>query len=85
MSEHQIDHGVAPSRIWGCIISFAGFLIGGIGFVVHFNLPMIIVGGVLQIVAIAVKLIMDAAGYGRPDVWSELKAKAKAERTAVQS
>lgn len=85
MSEHQIDHGVAPSRIWACVISFVGFLVGGIGFVVHFNLPMIITGGVLQIVAIVVKLAMDAAGYGRPDVWSELKAKAKAERAAAQS
>lgn len=85
MSEHEIDHGTAPSRIWGCVISFVGFLVGGIGFVVHFNLPMIIVGAVLQVVAIAVKLGMDAAGYGRPDVWSELKAKAKAERAAAQS
>jgi hypothetical protein len=73
------DHGHSAARWAGAVISTIGFLIGGIAF--PFDLwSVVILGGVLQIVALLVTVVMNATGYGRPDVWGELKAKAAAER-----
>jgi len=76
---HQNLHGTSPARWAGVSISAIGFLIGGIAF--PFGVvPVVIAGGALQIVALIVTVAMNAAGYGVPDQWGELKAKAAAQR-----
>jgi uncharacterized membrane protein len=79
---HHTDHGLAPSRVWACTISAVGFVIGAVGFPTHIWV-LVGIGAALQIVAGITKLSLDAAGYGPPDAWGELKAKAKAERAAA--
>jgi hypothetical protein len=73
------DHGNSAARWAGAAISLIGFLIGGIAFPFHVW-SLVYLGGALQIAAVLVAGLMNAAGYGRPDVWGELKAKAAAER-----
>jgi hypothetical protein len=75
------DHGHSPARWTGAAISLVGFLIGGIGFPFHLW-ALVGVGGALQIVALISVVILNAAGYGRPDVWGALKAEAAAKRLA---
>jgi hypothetical protein len=73
------DHGHSAARWTGAAISTVGFLIGGIAF--PFGVwPLVYIGGALQIVALLVAGVMNASGYGRPNVWGELKAEAAAER-----
>lgn len=82
-NEEHIDHGYAPARWTAAAISIIGFLIGGIAF--PFGIwPVVVIGGVLQIVALIVNLSMNAAGYGAKanDRWAEAKAAAKAARAA---
>ncbi|HEV3169870.1 MAG TPA: hypothetical protein VGZ32_06005 [Actinocrinis sp.] len=75
------DHGHTVARWWGVSLSLIGWLAGGILF--PFTMvPAVVVIGVFQIAAIVATLALNAAGYGRPDVWGELKAQAAAERTA---
>jgi hypothetical protein len=76
------DHGHSPARWWGASLSFAGWLVGGVLFPFA-AVPAVIIGGVFQIAAMIAALALNAAGYGRPDVWGELKAKAAADRAAV--
>lgn len=76
------DHGHSVARWAGAIISMVGFLVGGVLFPFAM-IPAVIVGGVLQIAAIITAVTLNAAGFGRPDVWGELKAEAAAERVAA--
>ena len=83
--EHT-DHGYAPARWTASAISIIGFLIGGIAF--PFSVwPLVVVGGVLQIVAVIVNLAMNAAGLGAKanDRWALAKAEAKAARAAAKA
>ena len=83
--EHT-DHGYAPARWTASAISIIGFLIGGIAF--PFGIwALVIVGGVLQVVAVIVNLAMNAAGMGAlaNDQWSAAKAEAKAARAAAKA
>ena len=82
-NEPHTDHGYAPARWTAAAISILGFLIGGIAF--PFGVwPVVVVGGVLQIVALITNLAMNAAGYGAKtnDAWAAAKAQAKAARAA---
>jgi hypothetical protein len=82
-NEEHIDHGYAPARWTAAAISIFGFLIGGIAF--PFGVwPVVVVGGLLQIVALIANLALNAAGYGAKtnDRWADAKAKAKAARAA---
>lgn len=79
----HVDHGYAPARWVAVCISGFGWLVGGIAF--PFELwALVVLGAVLQIVAVAVNLAMNAAGYGAAtnDRWNEAKAAAKAARAA---
>src|SRR5580704_7801224 len=72
------NHGHSPARWTGVAISAVGATIGGIAY--PFDMwPVVYIGGALQIVALIVVVAMNAAGYGVPDVWGELKAEAKAK------
>jgi hypothetical protein len=77
------NHGNSPARVIACAISGVGFLIGGVAFPFHVW-PVVYVGGALQIVAAIVVVAMNAAGYGVPDVWGELKAEARARNPRVE-
>jgi hypothetical protein len=82
-NEEHIDHGYAPARWAAAAISILGFLIGGIAF--PFGIwELVVVGGLLQIVAVIVNLSLNAAGYGAKanDQWAAAKARAKAARAA---
>ena len=82
-TEPHVDHGYAPARWAASAISVIGWLIGGIAF--PFGLwALVMVGGVLQVVAIIVNLAMNAAGMGAKtnDRWAAAKADAKAARAA---
>ena len=76
------DHGHSAARWTGVIISMVGFLVGGALFPFAM-IPAVIVGGALQIAAVIAAVTLNAAGFGRPDIWGELKAKAAAERVTV--
>jgi hypothetical protein len=76
----EYDHGHSAARWTGAVISLIGFLIGGIACVFD-AWPLVIAGGALEIVALLVAGVMNVVGYGRPDLWGELKAKAAAERS----
>ncbi|SRR6266567_8589352 len=76
------DHGHSAARWTGVILSFVGFLVGGVLFPFAM-VPAVIVGGVFQLAAVIAVPALNAAGFGRPDVWGELKAKAAAERGAA--
>jgi hypothetical protein len=79
MSEQpHANHGHSPARWTATIISGVGFVIGGVAFPFHVW-PAVYVGGALQVVALIAVASMNAAGYGVPDVWGELKAEAKAQ------
>jgi hypothetical protein len=81
--DHHVDHGHAPARAWACLISGAGWLVGGIAFPFHLW-ALVVIGGILQIVAIIVNLAMNAAGLGAKANrdWAAAKAQAKAARAA---
>jgi hypothetical protein len=82
-AEPHADHGYAPARWAAAAVSIIGFLIGGLAF--PFGIwALVVVGGALQIVAVAVNLGMNAAGLGAAcnDRWAEAKAEAKAARAA---
>lgn len=78
------NHGHSPARWTGTVISAVGFLIGGLAFPFHIW-PVVYAGGALQIVALIAVGAMNAAGYGVPDVWGELKAEAKAGKPSVDA
>ena len=80
MPEMHEDHGHSPAHWAGVIISTLGFLVGGVALAFGV-LPLVIIGGALQIVAVVVAVSMNARGYGAPDLWGELKQKAAAERS----
>ncbi len=73
------DHGNSVARWVAVSLSFVGFLVGGVLFPFAM-VPAVIVGGVFQLAALVAVVALNAAGFGRPDVWGELKAKAAAER-----
>jgi uncharacterized membrane protein len=75
------DHGHSVSRWWAVSLSFIGFLVGGVLFPFAM-VPAVIIGGAFQIAALVAGVALNAVGYGRPDVWGELKAEAAAERAA---
>jgi hypothetical protein len=82
-NEPHTDHGYAPARWASAVVSIIGFLVGGIAF--PFGIwALVVIGGALQIVAVAVNLGMNAAGYGAKtnDRWAAAKAQAKAARAA---
>lgn len=82
--EEHIDHGHAPARWAAVCVSGIGWLIGGIAF--PFGIwALVILGGALQIVAIVVNLVMNAAGHGARgnDQWAQAKAAARAARTTT--
>jgi hypothetical protein len=73
--EHT-DHGYAPARWTASAIS------------IPFGVwALVVVGGVLQIVAVIVNLAMNAAGLGAKanDQWALAKADAKAARRAAKA
>jgi len=76
------DHGHSVARWVAVSLSFAGFLVGGVLFPFAM-VPAVIVGGVLQVAALVSLPVLNAAGFGRPDAWAELKAQAAAERAAA--
>lgn len=76
------DHGHSAARWAGSIISMLGFLVGGVLFPFAM-IPAVIVGGALQIVALIAVVTLNASGFGRHDVWAELKGEAAAERAAA--
>jgi len=76
------DHGHSPARWWAVSLSFIGWLIGGALFPFA-AVPAVVVVGVFQVAALVVGVALTAAGYGVPDTWGELKAKAAAERAAA--
>src|ERR1700738_997939 len=73
------DHGHSVARWTGVILSFVGFLVGGVLFP-FYMWPALIVGGVFQVAALIAVPALNASGFGRPDIWGELKAEAAAER-----
>lgn len=76
------DHGHSVARWTGVILSMTGFLVGGVLFPFAM-VPAGIIGGVFQLAAVIAVPVLNAAGFGRPDVWGELKAEAAAERSAA--
>jgi hypothetical protein len=76
------DHGHSVARWTAVALSMTGFLVGGVLFPFAM-IPASIVGGVFQIAALIALPVLNAAGFGRPDVWGELKAEAAAERSAA--
>lgn len=76
------DHGHSVARWTGVIISMVGWLVGGVLFPFAM-IPASIICGVLQLAALISIPVLNAAGFGRPDVWGELKAEAAAERAAA--
>ena len=82
-TEPHADHGYAPARWTAAAISIIGWLVGGIAF--PFGIwALVVVGGVLQVVAVIVNLAMNAAGMGARanDDWAAAKAKAAEARAA---
>ncbi|HET9169332.1 MAG TPA: HGxxPAAW family protein [Actinospica sp.] len=83
-TEPHADHGYAPARWTASAISIIGFLIGGIAF--PFGIwALVVVGGVLQVVAVIANLAMNAAGMGAKanDRWAAAKAQAAEARSAA--
>ena len=76
------DHGHTVARWTGVTISMIGWLVGGVLFPFAM-IPATIVCGVLQIAALISVVALNAAGFGRPDIWGELKAEAAAERASA--
>lgn len=81
--EHHVDHGHAPARTWACLISGLGWLAGGVAFPFHIW-SVVVIGGVLQIVAVIVNVALNGAGMGAKSNtdWAAAKAAAKAARVA---
>lgn len=82
-TEPHADHGYAPARWAAAAISITGFLVGGIAF--PFGIwALVVLGGVLQIVAVIVNLSMNAAGLGAKanDDWAAAKLKAAEARAS---
>jgi hypothetical protein len=77
----HVDHGHSVARWVGASLSFIGFLVGGVLFPFAI-VPASVIAGVFQIVALVSVVVLNASGFGRPDVWGELKAQAAAERAA---
>lgn len=77
----HVDHGYAPARWAAVSISGLGWVLGGIALPLGV-IWLVVVGGVLQVVAIVVNLAMNAAGTGAAanDHWAKAKAQAAAER-----
>lgn len=76
------DHGHSTARWVGVTLSMVGFLVGGVMFP-FWMIPAGIVGGVFQVAALVSVVALNAAGFGRHDVWGELKAEAAAERATA--
>jgi len=76
------DHGHSVARWVAAALSFAGFIIGGPLFVFAM-VPAVIICGVFQVLALISVVVLNAAGFGVPDVWSQLKAEAAAERASA--
>lgn len=83
-SAEHVDHGHSVARWWGVALSIIGWLVGGILFPFA-GVPAVIIGGAFQIAALIAVPALNAAGYGRPDLWGELKAEAAAERASASS
>ena len=80
----HVDHGHSKARWTAVAIAGFGWLIGGVAF--PFGIwALVILGAALQVVAIVVNLVMNAAGHGSASVdrWAEAKAEAKAARAAT--
>jgi hypothetical protein len=77
--DEHVDHGHSPARWWGVTLSFVGWLVGGILFPFA-GVPAVVIGGAFQVAALIAAVALNATGYGRPDVWGQLKAQAAAER-----
>ncbi len=84
--EAHVDHGHCPARTWACLISGLGWLVGGIAFPFHIW-AVVVIGAVLQIVAIGVNLALNGAGMGPKSNrdWAAAKAQAKAARAAARA
>jgi uncharacterized membrane protein len=76
------DHGHSVARWVAAALSFTGFLIGGPLFVFAME-PAVIICAVFQVLALVAVVVLNATGFGRPDVWGELKAQAAAERASA--
>jgi uncharacterized membrane protein len=76
------DHGHSVARWWAVSLSFIGWLVGGVLFPFAM-VPAVIIIVAFQVAALVAGVALNAAGYGRPDVWGELKAEAAAERSAA--
>jgi hypothetical protein len=75
------DHGHSVSRWWAVALSFIGWLVGGVLFPFAI-VPATVIICAFQVAALVAGVALNAAGYGRPDVWGQLKAEAAAERSA---
>lgn len=82
-TEPHADHGYAAARWTAVAISAIGWLVGGIAFPFHIW-ALVVIGGVLQVVAVIVNLAMNAAGMGAQanDSWAAAKARAAEARAA---
>ncbi len=76
------DHGHSVARWVGAAISFLGFIVGGPLFPFAM-VPAVIIIGVCQVLALVAVVVLNAAGFGVPDVWGQLKAEAAAERASA--
>ncbi len=76
------DHGHTVARWVAAALSFVGFLVGGLLFPFAM-VPAVIVCGVFQFLALIAVVVLNATGFGVPDVWGQLKAEAAAERASA--
>jgi hypothetical protein len=81
-SATHVDHGHSAARWVGVALSAVGFVAGGIALLLGVW-PVVWIGAALQLVALISVVVLNAAGYGRPNVWRELKAEAAAARRAA--
>lgn len=76
------DHGHSVARWVAAALSFTGFIIGGPLFPFAM-VPAVIIAAVFQVLALIAVVVLNAAGFGVPDVWGELKSQAAAERASA--
>ena len=77
------DHGHSVARWVAAALSFTGFIIGGPLFVFVAMWPAVIICGAFQVLALIAVVVLNATGFGVPDVWGQLKAEAAAERASA--
>lgn len=64
-SRHRYHHGKTPAAIWGSLIAAVGFIVLAVGFLLPFNIPVIVIGAGLVLLAVIVGGILRAVGLGQ--------------------